>query len=115
MREGARVFEGSHRGRAPAARQLIWRPCSRKRSPATAATGIFPALDARMKLLGGFLSGGQRQMLGLRCALTASADCLLLDEPSAGLAEEVCADVYRVVQELAARGATMIIVEQSVR
>ena len=46
---------------------------------------LFPDLSGRLNQVAGTLSGGQRQMLAMGCALVAGPTTLLLDEPSAGL------------------------------
>jgi ABC-type branched-subunit amino acid transport system ATPase component len=46
---------------------------------------LFPDLSARLGEVAGTLSGGQRQMLAMGCALVPGPSTLLLDEPSAGL------------------------------
>ena len=46
---------------------------------------IFPDLSQRLGEVAGTLSGGQRQMLAMGCALIPGPSALLLDEPSAGL------------------------------
>ena len=47
---------------------------------------IFPPLKERLNQLGGLLSGGEQQMLAIRCALIANPKLLMLDEPLLELA-----------------------------
>lgn len=75
----------------------------------------FPILDERSYQLGGTLSGGQQQMLAIGRALMARPKLLLLDEPSMGLAPLVVADIFKTIQEVAAEGTTVLVVEQNVR
>ena len=71
------------------------------------SVGLSRALDAgEISLLtqlgpfGGGVSGGQRQMLGLACALLASDDLLLLDEPTLGLDSEALTRVVALLASL---------------
>ena len=77
------------------------------------ALETFPALVGRLGELAGDLSGGQQQMLALAMALIHEPEVLLIDELSLGLAPVVVQELLEVVQDLRARGQTMIIVEQS--
>ncbi len=76
---------------------------------------LFPALVERRTTRAGSLSGGQQQMLALALALLGTPRCLLLDEPSIGLAPNL---VERLLGQLAevcrSREVGAVLVEQNV-
>jgi branched-chain amino acid transport system ATP-binding protein len=72
----------------------------------------FPALVGREGERAGALSGGQQQMLAIAQAIAAGPKVLLLDEPSAGLAPAIVAEVFDHVRRLRDDGMTILLVEQ---
>ncbi len=80
-----------------------------------AVYGLFPVLTERRATRAGSLSGGQQQMLALSLAILGSPRCLLLDEPSIGLAPNLVERMFRQVQEVCKSHAmTAVLVEQNV-
>ena len=80
-----------------------------------AAYAAFPPLDAMRDRRASVLSGGQRQMLAIARALVPRPELVLLDEPTAGLAPKVAAEVFDLVRGLAGRGVAVLMVEQNAR
>jgi len=57
------------------------------------------------------ISGGQKKLLGIVCALMAEPRMLLLDEPTAGVHPNLRRDIVAALQRLNAQGMTLVIVE----
>jgi ABC-type branched-subunit amino acid transport system ATPase component len=79
------------------------------------AYALFPFLGDRRRQSARTLSGGERQMLAMARALMTGPNLLMLDEPTAGLAPLVAADVFRQLRRLAEPGVAVLMVEQNAR
>jgi branched-chain amino acid transport system ATP-binding protein len=75
---------------------------------------LFPVLAALRDRQGGFLSGGEQQMLTIARTLMGNPELLLLDEPSEGLAPLVVEALFVKIRELKTQGLTILLAEQGV-
>ncbi len=74
---------------------------------------LFPVLAPLDRRLGGYLSGGEQQMLTIGRTLMGNPSLLLLDEPVEGVAPVVVQELTRQVKELKAMGLTILFAEQN--
>ncbi len=75
---------------------------------------LFPILAERHQQKAGTLSGGQQQMVAIGRGLMAHPRCLMLDEPSLGLAPIMVDTLADIVTTLHKEALTILIVEQRV-
>jgi branched-chain amino acid transport system ATP-binding protein len=76
---------------------------------------LFPALKPIQSRKGGYLSGGEQQMLTIARTLMGNPDLLLLDEPSEGLAPIVVQQLGEQIAKLRREGMTILLCEQNQR
>jgi branched-chain amino acid transport system ATP-binding protein len=74
---------------------------------------LFPKLSELTDRQGGFLSGGEQQMLTIARTLMGNPELLLLDEPSEGLAPLVVDHLREQIARLKGEGLTILLAEQN--
>jgi branched-chain amino acid transport system ATP-binding protein len=75
----------------------------------------FPALEKRLSVRAGLLSGGEQQMLAVGRALSGRPKLLMIDEMSLGLAPVIVKRMFPVVRRIADEiGAGVLVVEQHI-
>jgi branched-chain amino acid transport system ATP-binding protein len=73
---------------------------------------MFPNLAERADVPGGVLSGGEQQMLCMCRTLMGDPELIMIDEPTEGLAPKVVEQIGVLLQEIASRGVSILLVEQ---
>lgn len=74
----------------------------------------FSRLAERRTQAAGTMSGGEQAMLAVARALMSDPKLLLVDEPSAGLAPVIAAQVFELLREVHREGVAVLLVEQNV-
>ena len=74
---------------------------------------LFPRLEERRRQRARTLSGGEQQMLAIARGLMTDPDCLIMDEPSEGLAPIIIQAVWQAVSRLKQQGLSILLVEQN--
>ena len=75
--------------------------------------GFFPALRRLLPRRGGYLSGGEQQMLTIARTLIGNPSLLLLDEPSEGLAPRIVELMIEAIREMKREGLSLLLCEQN--
>jgi branched-chain amino acid transport system ATP-binding protein len=75
--------------------------------------GLFPRLRERRNQRAKTLSGGEQQMLAIGRGLMTNPDCLIMDEPSEGLAPIIIQGVWEAIGKLKEEGLSILLVEQN--
>ena len=76
----------------------------------------FPQLAELKHNIGGYLSGGEQQMLVIGRAMMSTPKLMMLDEPSLGLAPILVEQIYNIIQRFnAEQHSSVLLVEQNVR
>lgn len=76
---------------------------------------LFPRIRERQKQAAGTLSGGEKQMLAMSCALVPDPDLMLLDEPSGGLQPNLVDILFDSIESIHELGKTILLVEQTAK
>ncbi|MGB6104513.1 MAG: ABC transporter ATP-binding protein [Pusillimonas sp.] len=75
---------------------------------------LFPPLADMQERVAGTLSGGEQQMLSVARTLMGNPYCLLLDEPSEGVAPLIVEQMADMILTLKGRGASVLLSEQNI-
>ena len=73
---------------------------------------LFPKLGERTNVQGGLISGGEKQMLTICRTLMGDPNFIMIDEPTEGLAPKMVELVRELIEEIARRGISVLLVEQ---
>ncbi|HEX6958071.1 MAG TPA: ABC transporter ATP-binding protein [Ferrovibrio sp.] len=73
---------------------------------------IFPRLEERADTPAGVLSGGEQQMLTMCRTLMGDPDLIMVDEPTEGLSPMMVEHVGKLLERIAERGISILLVEQ---
>lgn len=73
---------------------------------------LFPRLKEREGQAAGTLSGGERQMLKVSCALMHNPSLILFDEPTQGLSPLMRKELAKRITEMNRQGTHFLLVEQ---
>ena len=76
---------------------------------------LFPNLAQMPDRLGGRMSGGEQQMLTIARTLMGNPNCILLDEPSEGVAPVIVDQMAEAIRELKSQGVAILLSEQNLR
>ncbi|MFI5108965.1 MAG: ABC transporter ATP-binding protein [Terriglobales bacterium] len=76
---------------------------------------LMPWLKEIQRRRGGFLSGGEQQMLTIARTMMGNPEVLLLDEPTEGLAPHFVRLVSDLIKELKSSGIAVLLAEQNLR
>jgi branched-chain amino acid transport system ATP-binding protein len=74
---------------------------------------LFPRLAERRRQHAKTLSGGEQQMLAIGRGLMTNPDCLIMDEPSEGLAPIIIQGLWDAIAKLKQEGLSILLVEQN--
>jgi branched-chain amino acid transport system ATP-binding protein len=74
---------------------------------------LFPRLAERRRQRAKTLSGGEQQMLAIARGLMTNPDCLIMDEPTEGLAPIIIQAVWQIIRKLKEEGLSILLVEQN--
>jgi len=74
---------------------------------------LFPRLQERRLQRAKTLSGGEQQMLAIGRGLMTNPDCLIMDEPSEGLAPIIIQGLWEAIGKLKKEGLSILLVEQN--
>jgi len=92
-------------------RSIAW---SKRKENLKSVYQLFPSLKDRRNRKSSTLSGGERQMTAIGRGLMSSAELLMLDELTMGLAPKLGWEIMNKISEIQETGIAIILVEQNI-
>jgi branched-chain amino acid transport system ATP-binding protein len=114
--EGRRVFEDLTVEENLIAGGHTVKNTARLKQDLQAVYEYFPRLYQRRRVLAGYISGGEQQMLVIGRGLMASPKLMLMDEPSMGLSPMLVGEIFAIIRRInKEEGVSILLVEQNAR
>jgi branched-chain amino acid transport system ATP-binding protein len=116
VQEGRRLFDHLTTEENLRSGGYVTKEKAKARRDLSTVYSLFPRLRQLHNKVSGYLSGGERQMLVIGRALMSNPKCMMLDEPSLGLAPIIVKEIFKIIKTInAEQRTTILLVEQNAK